>query len=193
MSSDAFWRWFVGIDQRLRADIEDHDLLRELDRRIRQLGDELSWEVGPGLSKPWQLVISPNLDPDRLHLTKAIVSRAPTLPDWEFHASRQPKDWNYQLELGDAPKAIHIDASEWTFVLLRYPDGAHEILLHARNLPTLTDDQRWQAAAITLESILGEEAVLEKAGEFELVEELEERFAAKQKPIRELRKAVLGP
>lgn len=75
---------------------------------------------------------------------------------------------------------------------MRYPDGSHELLLQGENLPPLDDDDRWQAAAITLESILGEDVLLDKINEFELVDELEPRFAEKRKPIQRLRETVLA-
>ncbi|HLJ25433.1 MAG TPA: hypothetical protein VKY85_01865 [Candidatus Angelobacter sp.] len=75
---------------------------------------------------------------------------------------------------------------------MRYPDGAQELLLRGNNLTSLDDDERWQAAAITLESILGEEVLLEKIDEFELVDQLEPCFAEKRKPIQHLRETVLA-
>ncbi len=45
---------------------------------------------------------------------------------------------------------------------------------------------------MTLESILGEEELLNRIKEFELVNQLEPRFASEERPIQYLRKAVLG-
>jgi hypothetical protein len=188
----AFWRWFETIAADLAANVEDPTLLRELDRRVRGIDEALSWEIGPGLSRSWQLVISPNLDPALRQRARDVVSAAPGLSDWEFHASRQAKVWDYQLQLGPPERSTHLDASRWTFVLLRYPDGGHEVLLRATNLPALSDDERWQAAAIALESVLGEDAVMDRVREFELLDELEPRFAEKERPIQDLRHAVLG-
>jgi len=188
----TFWQWFEAIAGDLAANVEDPALLREVDDRLRHIDAALSWEIGRGLSKPWQFVVSPNLDPELREKARAVISAAPVLPDWEFHASRQPKAWDYQLKLGPPERSIHLDASKWTFVLLRYPDGGHEVLLRATNLPPLSDDERWQAAAIALESVLGEDAVMDRVGEFELLDKLEPRFAEKERPIQALRQAVLG-
>jgi hypothetical protein len=189
---EEFWAWFAGIAPSLAANVEEPTLVHQLDTRVRDLDKALSWEIGPGVSKPWQLVISPNLDPELRGDARAIISRAPEVPGWEFHPSRQAKSWNYQLQLDSAAPSSLIDASKWTFVLLRHPDGAHEVLLRARDLPTLSDDERWQAAAMALESILGEDAVMDRVQGFELLDELEPRFAEQERPIQELRKAVLG-
>ena len=85
-----------------------------------------------------------------------------------------------------------LDATGWGFVLLEYPDGKHEVLLQANNLPELDGDERWQAAAIVLESILGEEVLMNTIDEFELLDQLEPRFAQRRQSIQGLRAAVLG-
>lgn len=185
-----FWDWFRDIAEVLAANVENSSLLSKLDTRVRDLDPKLSWEVGPGLSKPWQFVISPNLNRDLRKRAREIVARAPALPAWEFHSARQPKEWHYKLELGG--DKVPVDASQWTFVLLEYPDGVHEVLLQGKGLPPLSDDERWQAAAITLESILGEDMVLDRVNEFELVDQLEPRFAERERPIQDLREAVSG-
>ncbi len=187
-----FWSWFSSSAEALETNVEDAALLAQLNARVRNLDPQLSWEIGPGLSKPWQLVISPNLDRDLRKLATDVISHAPDLPNWEFHSARQPKEWDYQLELesGKGNELVHLDASNWTFVLLQYPDGVHELLLRGDGVLALTDDARWQAAAITLESILGEDYVMDKIDEFELVQQFEPRFAKQERPIQQLREAI---
>lgn len=191
---DEFWAWFRSIAAPLAANIENSPLLEELDARIHDLDSELSWEVGPGSHEPWQLVISPNLDRDLRPRTQEIISHAPVVQGWEFHAARRPKEWDYKLlmERADGRDPVQLDASRWGFVLLRYPDGGQEVLLQGDNLSSLDDDERWQAAAITLESILGEEVLLDRISDFELVDQFEPRFAEKRKPIQHLRETVLA-
>jgi len=65
-------------------------------------------------------------------------------------------------------------------------------LLQGNNLPALDDDERWQAAAVTLEGILGEELILENIDEFELMDRFEPRFVVQQRPIQGLREAIVG-
>ena len=119
-----------------------------------------------------------------------VVAVAPEVPGWEFYATRQPKQWDYRVELEGEGGTVNLNASNWQFVLLRYPDGFREVLLIAPELPPLSEDQRRQTAAIVLEGILGEEALIEKVDEFQLVYHLEPRFAAKQRSISELNGAV---
>ena len=187
---DSFWRWFQEVAPKLATDPENSTLLRELDRRVNALDPKLSWEIGPGAVKPMQLVISPSLDRELREKARAIVARAPNFDNWELHPARQRKDWNYVLELGS--DSVPLNVSDWTFVLLKYPDGVREVLLHGKSLPPLSDEERWEAAAITLESILGEDYLLDNVDEFELVDEMEPRFAERERPIKYLRAAVTG-
>jgi hypothetical protein len=191
---EQFWDWFRSIVPALEADVSNGTILQELDARVHQLDPKLSWEIGPGVSGPWQLVISPNLDRALRLRAREIISQAPVIAGWKFYPARMPKEWQYRFLLArsDGKTPLELDASSWGFVLLQYPDGAREILLKAQNLPILDSVERWQAAAITLESILGEDVLLDKVGEFELVDELEPDFADKVQPIERLRKAVLG-
>lgn len=184
---------FVAMRPLWRRMLKNSTLLEELDTKIKRLDPALSWEIVPGGCEPWQLVISPNLNRDLRPRAQDIISLAPIIQGWELHSARRPKDWDYRFSLESSDgRSIQLDVSGWGFVLLRYPDGGQEVLLQGDNLPSLDDDERWQAAAIVLESILGEEVLLDKISEFELVDELEPRFAEKRKPIQRLREAVLA-
>lgn len=190
---DSFWRWFASIASRLGTKLDDEKLLGELDRRVHQLDPQLSWEVGPGIARPSQLVISPNLDRKVRPVARRIIAEAPICDDWEFYAARQPREWDLRFELaGESGKRRALDASSWTFVLLRYPDGAHEILLRTPDRPPLPEEQRWDAAAIVLEGILGEDILLDRIERFELVDDWEDRLAARARPIAQLRDALGG-
>jgi hypothetical protein len=188
---NEFWIWFADNAKSISS-MAHPELLETLDEKLRQIDPRLSWEIGPGRHEPWLLAISPNLDKSILNEARKVIAEAPEIPGWELYATRQPKQWDFKFEIDndDSHEPICIDASEWQFVLLRYPDGLREVLLTGPNLPPLTDDQRWQAAAIVLEGVLGEECLLDNVDEFELVLNLEPRFAGKQKPISALKAAI---
>jgi hypothetical protein len=188
-----FWRWFAENAPGLSAGTRNSSALEALDRHVMALNPKLSWEIGPGRHKPNQFVVSPNLDRSLREETRRIVSRAPLIEDWEFYSTRQLKEWKYQVELAssiDGP-AWRLDASEWQFVLLLYPDGMREVILNG-NIPNLSSNQRWQAAAIVLESILGEDMMMEKIDEFDLTPTLEPRFEERKRPLDLLRAAIQG-
>lgn len=187
-----FWDWFRDVGANL-TNAENPDFLKEIDDRITALNPELSWEVGPGFSEPWRFVVSPNLNHELRELAREIIAYAPVLSGWEFYSTRQSKDWDYKFTFeNNQGDSIPLDASGWTFVLLRYPDVTHEVLLCGRNLPNLEEDERWQAAAIVLESVLGEDLIMDKIDRFELVRQLESRFANADRPIQQLRDAMMG-
>lgn len=143
--------------------------------------------------KPWQLVISPNLDRALRAEARTIVSLAPNYRNGNF---TRPDNRRTGIIDGDEkrrqPKAHPTGCSKWTFVLLEYPDGTHEVLLKSTSAVSLTNEERWHAAALVLESAMGEELFLDRIDEFELVDELEPRFAAKERPIALLRQVLVG-
>ncbi len=187
-----FWTWFESTAVSLRNNFQNALILEQLDARIRELDPSLSWEIGPGSNETCQFVISPNLDVSLREKAREIIDHAPVLAGWEFYSARRPKDWNYHVVIKrqEGKDQLALNASDWKFVLLKYPDGIHEVLLQANNLPSLDDDERWQAAAVVLESILGEELLMDRIDEFQLVDQLEPRFEASKRPIRELRDVV---
>lgn len=189
---DAFWLWFIRNSELVVPNCDYAQAVADLDRKVRNLDERLSWEIGPGKEKSWLLAISPNLDKGLLKEAQEIVAAAPELANWEFYSTRQPKEWDYRVELNsdDPNRLIKIDASDWEFVLLRYPDGFREVLLYSGSLPPLSEDERWQAAAIVLECLIGEESVITKIDDFELVSNLEPRFVERKRPLTLLREAL---
>jgi hypothetical protein len=191
---EAFWQRFACIADQLRRTPEDAFLLRALDAWVRELHPSVSWEIGPGKHAAWQLAISPSLHPELLPVTRKVVSRAPAIREWEFYSTRQPKEWDLRFELQQEPgPPLAIDASDWTYVLLRYPDGRYEVVLHGTNISSLDRDARDQAAAITIEGILGEEPMLGAIDAFELTDELDPELAGRARPIRTLASAFCRP
>lgn len=189
----SFWEWFSAINRQFAADVENVNMQRELETQLQKINSNITWEVGPKGNAKWYLAISPNLNKDVYEITQAIVSHAPNLPLWVFSPARQPKSWNKTFEFeSEAGCHIQLDASNWGYVLLRYPDGTYEIVLRGNNLETLSDNDRWLAAAVVLEAILGEEILMERIDHFELVDSLEPSLIKNEKPIVKLKKAICG-
>lgn len=189
---EAFWKWFVSNAEPIGAEPDCPAIVEELDRRVSELHKDISWEIGPGASTPWQLVLSPNLNPQLRAVVKTVVKAAPNVPDWAFFAARRPKDWDYKFVLKDVgSEPVLVDTTAWRFVLLRYSDGQYEIILEGQNMPVMSEDRCWQAAAITLASILGEDVLMDKVCEFSLVRELTDDLAANAAPIQRLSTVLL--
>src|ERR1700682_286265 len=185
-----FWNRFANAASKIAANPEDQTLLATLDSLVVAIHPDIAWEIGPGKNAEWQLVISPDVHADLLPLTEAIVSKAPHLPNWEFYPYRQPKEWNYRFELQhDDGHSTPIDARNWRYVLLRYPDGGTEILLHGDNVDHLSETERNQAAALLLQGVLGEKIMLNPDLFFTLSPTIDEKFRQREKPITALANA----
>src|SRR6266481_1611531 len=186
---DDLWRCFLSVPAELFAGTDDALLLTELSNHLNAIDPGLIWETGPGQAKRRQLTISPNLDKNLRETARKIVSAAPALEDWEFHHARQPrKKWDYKLTLeSEGGDPIAIDASVWVFIALYSHSGTYQVLLHGGNLPPLTQDQRWHAAAAVVVNLLGEEVVLDVIHNFALLPTLEPLEALSTKPLWLLR------
>lgn len=180
---DAFWSWFCGIAGRLEASFDTPALLRQLDHEVRKLGN-LAWELGPGVGAENALTLSPDGDPELLQLTERIVARAPALPRWELFDSRQPREPAYVFSLGGgASDDLAIDASGWRYALLRYRDGGIGLVLEQGNLAGASEADRYLAACILVDGLLGERRRLRWVTDVQPVRALADDLAAKANPV----------
>ena len=153
-----FWSWFAKNSNSLQSDNYDKTLLDKLDKTISNW--DLVWEVGPGLLKENSLTISPNGDKELLNKTSDIIDKAPQLNDWEFFNAKQPKkNWHLAILVDTG---FEIDASDWTYILLKYEDEKIEILLKADSLSNLDIETKELAADLVLTNLLGEKLKIEK-------------------------------
>ncbi|MBS1755483.1 MAG: hypothetical protein JST34_15695 [Bacteroidetes bacterium] len=173
-----FWSWFTENSNNLQSDSYEKILLDKLDKTICNWG--LVWEVGPGLLKENSLTISPNGDKELLGKTNNIIDKAPQLDNWEFFDSKQPKE-NWRLAtLVDT--GLQIDASDWTYVLLKHEDEKIEILLKADSLSNLDIETKELAVDLILTNLLGEKLKIEKIDFVDIVENFDN-----EKEITELK------
>jgi hypothetical protein len=173
-----FWRWFAKNSHRLYSDSYETDLLHQLDRTISEWN--LTWEIGPGMTKKNSLTISPHGNNDLLDKAKSIIGEAPIIDDWEFYYSKQPKENWYNARLVD--RAFDIDASDWTYVLYQYEDNKIEIVLKADSLSRLDKETKELAADLVLTNLLGEKLKMEKIDFIDIVDEFDD-----EKGITELK------
>lgn len=175
----AFWRWFQTIADDLATNFENERLLAELDDRVSQLGDVL-WEIGPGKTQENALVITPDGSKDWLPVTQHIVEQAPRISGWEFESARPPRDWDMQFSMEGADGThLDIDARPWRYVLFKYPDNTFDIVLEQNNLRSLSHDDRYAAAVVLLDGILGERRRMALLVEIEAVETFSAQHSGK--------------
>lgn len=139
---------------RISADPEDDVVLEELDREVMGLGCP-AWEIGPGSEAEWFLALSPDGDQQAFSLTQEIVSRAPSVPDWEFVPHRPKKSWDLRFEVEGESGPIDIDARHWRFVAYRYPDGVYDLVVSVGDDAELGPSDRELAVRIAVEGQFG--------------------------------------
>lgn len=172
-----FWAWFSAVAEDLARNLENPRILDELDSRIARLGD-LAWELGPGEGARYALAISPDGDRELLPLTLRIVSFAPHLPSWEFLPARRARNPALEFELETDRGELHVDAGSWRYVLYRFPDKTFDLVLEQSNLGEATDEDKYAAAIILLDGLLGEATRLLHVGDIEITS----RLALDQEP-----------
>jgi hypothetical protein len=186
---DDFWFWFQTNASSIAERVVTQDLLDELDRRVKGLNANLSWEIGPVRTAEWAFTISPGMDETLIEIANRAVEGAPSVVGWQFHSSRQPKDWDRRFELRSSSKVISVDASGWKYVILRHADGGMEILVCSGPMPNISGDERSEIIQVVLESELGEGVLLDRKLTYALVEEVEKELRSRLKPLPRIREA----
>jgi len=82
------------------------------------------------------------------------------------------------------------DDLPWRYVLLRFPDQTFDVVLDQSNLKEASESDRYTAAVVLLDGILGELKRLELIGGIEAVDALPENQATKTSPIEFLSKHI---
>jgi hypothetical protein len=184
-----FWGWFAGACTTFGDTFENAAAIEELARRIAELG-EFSWEIGPGLSNPSNLllVISPGGNRDLLPRTREIVALAPACPGWEFAPARPPKQWDLRAALEyEGVGSLFLDARPWRYALQKDPQGKLRIVICAPDLTYYDPVVQQVAAGIILDGELGEEARLDHLAAIHVVAEFDESLADSANPISVLK------
>lgn len=165
LNSDAielFWQWFVKNEKLIKDCIEnEHSTHKELvvdqmNEHILGLG-MLTWDLGLNEDNNWFLMLSPNGDKEMLNVSQRIISDAPEHMDWLFYASRPPKSWNRTFKVYNASfDEVHIDASEWHYLIFEDEDEKLVLVLEAQSISHLDDE---------LADNVGEQFVIHELGE----------------------------
>ena len=164
-SISDFWTWFSTSAEEIREELTTtgiHALagtsIGELDKRVRQLGPDLRWEIGPFLDSTTFLAISPNGSKDNLHLTRQVVEAAPAISGWRFLPAKPPKnDKRFGFNFGGR----RIDTSKWHYTLVRWENPIQYGVTWIPGSVAQFDGISLDALAwFILDSEIGEEAAL---------------------------------
>jgi hypothetical protein len=184
-----FWSWFEAEEFLLKSLIPKSAEWQELDRRVRALGVD-AWEIGPATasSAQYMFALSPNGDRQRLQTCREIVSNAPSIAGWEFHASKPRKFWKRRFQWSGKD----VDASKWRFVVYRYDDGKSDIVALGDDLPMLESSEQQRIVEFVVESELGEAQCLDRVNQIEIEPVPSEKDADNSISVGELFQIVSG-
>ncbi len=185
-ATTSFWPWFAAHSAQLARDAgqDDEELpksLLELDRRVRELHPDLTWEIGPWETDLY-FALSPGGNAQLLPLTRALTQAAPPLVGWHILPAKPAKSWNRSL----AFEGVFIDASHWRYLLTLSSHQLDSLHLAVPHDYGLTAAQLEQAARIVLESELGEETLLGRVTQLTVVVQERWPHGPRSKPLYEL-------
>ena len=193
---EKLWKWFFSNEQKIRDCIENKSaseqdyIIEQLNNLILDLG-MFTWEIGPGINKPWFFTISPNGDKDLIKKSRKIIDSAPDHADWEFNYCKPAKDWDRNFILYDNfMNEQKIDASNWKYVALQNKDGMIKLILEAKNVGHLDSDTAKTAANLVVLNEIGEENKIYRISSVEIVDELDKKHDSRKADIKDLKKQI---
>src|SRR6476620_2797179 len=94
---DAFWAWWPGGQERIRAAIEarkfEDTLVAEITAKVQGIHPKVLWEMGPGTTAQHAFCLSAGGDPELRRLTERWLRAAPGDAGangvWEFHPAKR--------------------------------------------------------------------------------------------------------
>lgn len=190
---DAFWQWFVRTEEQIltffAADVDDDraTLIESINNQVLDFG-LFAWEISPGEQKPFRFTISPNSNAERLALSKLIISKAPPLRNWEYFYAKPAKDWDLVLSVyDDWMMERSIEAFQWHYVLLEYPNDTLELLIQAQNIHFMDEESQRAAVDQVLINIVGEENNITFFTNVRIVDEIPDEYVETSAPMLELK------
>ncbi len=160
-SVTEFWAWFPEVASRFYKTIEAgrcEDLTDEISEIAEKMLPNLSWAFGPGETSGHSFTVSGEGQIAKQLLAEYWRSRAPSIPNWSFYASRQPASAEVLQELSirvtddDSVDASQLmfktkinEAKELIDVVAWHPAFAH-----------IPEEDQFQILFLLLDEALGE-------------------------------------
>ncbi|MGN7706874.1 hypothetical protein [Chryseobacterium sp. 22543] len=186
-----FWNWIKIDIEYLAPKKITTEYVNLLDAEIERIGD-FSWEIGfdNRVNKNF-LTISPEGDAELLELSRKIINEAPFIKDWIFYSAKPPKQWKLIFNLLINDEKIQFNASEWKYILYKYPDNVYDIVIKVPKSYLPYAEYFYQIGDIAVTGELGEAFVIEYINEIELVYEFDEGEIGKGKDFVHLKTEIL--
>lgn len=181
-----FWNWFASAADRIRSAYHGNDqkwLDTNITPRVRQIADQLNWEIGPYHAPDDTFVLSPTTR-ENLALTRAAIEIAPQLTGWRFlHAKPAKQLSSLTFMVGGAT----VNADAWRYRLTAYNGGEFvDIEIFANASCGLGGGHENLFAELVVEALVGEERRLDRVGYLELSTVGDNATIDRSSPIRHL-------
>jgi hypothetical protein len=166
-----WWQEFSQNANRLDALFsgrEEWDLPEWMSQHLQSIHPDLMWEYGPAIhTQGHRLVITPEAISHLRPLAEDIVARAPQIEGWEFYTYRIPESVEMSQQTVQARAGLDISDVQVSITV-----GQHNRIDLAFRWQTLPADeeQAFNAAFVTAETLLGEEQLDRWVGLIEVVD-----------------------
>jgi hypothetical protein len=184
---DAFFQWFSSNAAALMRASENPEVVAKLNEWVDVLNPNFAWEIGPGSIAEWSFSLSPDGDETLSAAVRYVIARAPQVPEWEFHAFRQPRDALPIVDLTTMEGTVQIDATDAEYALLRAKDGTFDMVVMLPAAKRLRPGDQGALAVLLLDGLIGEEARMSLIKNVEFVQEFEPRYRGRTTNIKHLK------
>ena len=155
---DAWWHAFVATAPHLDAFFRRRapwDLAAWMREHLAVVDERIRWEFGPGTrgDDGHRLVLTPEGEHRLRPLVEAVLSRAPVLAGWEFHAHRLAEGLSTALQT--VAERTSVDLTGWSARAEVSEEGLVDIALAPPALAAPSDETR-KAAFLFVEALVGE-------------------------------------
>jgi hypothetical protein len=164
---DTWWHTFAANVRHLESHFTlgtPFDVEGFMHRELGAVSPGLTWEMGRGLHEQRRLVLTPGGYRSLRPLARVVLSRAPTLPGWEFHASRPAEPLPHALVSAQA-RSGHQPPRDLRIQLRQNESGLVQVSFRSRAFDGPEDLEARKLAVSLLEALAGEELVDRWVGE----------------------------
>jgi len=154
---DTFWTWYAGVADRFHRTIDDKrcaDLADEVSAKVDELLPGFAWVFGPGENGGHSFTLSGEGIMHKQLLALHWLSRAPRLPGWIFHASRQSGSIaNISIKIG----GIDFSSKEiWVTPAMDSDDECFDLTFWHPAWENLEKSEKFRVTFLFLDEALGE-------------------------------------
>jgi len=183
-----FWDWFKSVSNDLILNPTRNDLTNQIDNHVSQLG-HFDWEIGAWDENLFYFAISPNLDSNKLDLTRQIIKYAPLCNGWCFLPSKPPKEWQGIWKMkNEMGTEIWINSSNWKYILYAFEDKTFDMDIMVDDING-NDETVNMAIDIALTGFLGEEKFMSLIKNISIINS-DEEFSEKATSIKYIAKHI---